>query len=711
MGSKQVGTMIVNQPHSSPHSSPRQPHPWIGRLIGEGDRYRLDDRLGGGGMGDVFLATDTRLGKLVALKLLKESLAIARDQDLIERFERECNICAALKGAHIVQVSDYGVTASGHPFYAMEYLQGQTLGQLLAVQPRLSIEQTCNIMAQVCAGLHLAHQGVEIWNRETNTSETIKVVHRDLKPDNVFLVPTALGELVKIIDFGIAKIQSLQAEYTSATVGFMGTCHYASPEQVSGWRELDERSDIYSLGVMLYEMLTGTDPFGFDFRNNRITNNAWLTAHASRPPQPFRSHPHCEHLSAQLEAVVMRCLEKSPSARFASVVELSSALQAASAYFPATLPSLQTNPINETYSSVYPSTAPRAAAPPRSTSKRSWLVASSALLTIAVGIYVIPRSLRLPVAVSQSPIASPVQEVRSLALVDTFTENTSPVWSAVLSSDGQTLISAGADRDDTGRFYPIKLWDVKTQRVLQTLNGHTDVVRALSLSQDGKTLASASSDHTIKLWNVATGELIRTFEGHSAPVWSVALSQDGQTLVSGGEDRTVRIWTVQTGESRTLSEHSNTVYSVALNPSGTTIASSSADKTIKLWDQQSGELIRTLGEPGGHRDVVSAVAFSPDGQQLASVGWDGFVKLWNATTGQLLYTFEGHTDRIASVTFMAADTVASAGFDNTIKLWDTKAGKLLQTIPAHDNRVLSVMSHADRSLVSSSSDTTIKLWQ
>ncbi|NJN85348.1 MAG: serine/threonine protein kinase [Leptolyngbyaceae cyanobacterium SL_7_1] len=283
-------------------------------------------------MGDVFLATDTRLGKAVALKLLKESLAIGVDAELRARFERECAICAALKSVHIVQVSDYGV-AEGYPFYVMEYLQGQTLGQRLARETKLSVEQSCHIITQVCAGLHVAHGGVTMWNRETNRSDRIKVVHRDLKPDNIFLTPTALGEFVKIIDFGIAKIHSLQAEHTSASGLFLGTYHYASPEQSDGGR-VDERSDIYSLGVILYEMLTGIDPFGLDFRNNRITNNAWLAAHALKPARPLRSHPSGTTISPQLEAIVLRCLKKSPADRFASVNDLRLALQTAIAQPP-----------------------------------------------------------------------------------------------------------------------------------------------------------------------------------------------------------------------------------------------------------------------------------------------------------------------------------------------------------------------------------------
>jgi eukaryotic-like serine/threonine-protein kinase len=699
---------------------------WIGRSIGDNDRYRLEQRLGGGGMGEVFLATDVRLGKPVALKLLKDTLVIDQDLDLKERFERECAICAALKSVHIVQVSDYGVTTEGYPFYVMEYLQGQTLGELLSNNFCLSVEQTCNIITQVCEGLELAHAGAVIWNRETNSSERIKVVHRDLKPDNIFLVPTVLGELVKIIDFGIAKISSLQAEYTTHTSVFLGTCHYASPEQFDIHSEVDERADIYSLGIILYEMLAGTDPFGLDFKHNRITNNAWLSAHASKPPCPLRSQPNCQHLSPQLEAVIKRCLEKSPADRFASVTELKNALIAAqnqsASVNEANIPKWEANTVLVPANPPSPPPSPSSLSSfPLQQQKRRFpwfLTGGGAVAALIIAVYAAPlfRQTPLPTAnLSANSSAIPVAETSSeansqLSLAETLS-GSAPVRSVVFSRNGQTLISAGEERDSLQQSYLIKIWDVVNQRVSQTLDAHTDIIQSLSLSPDGQLLASGSRDNTIQLWNMATNELMKTLTGHTAPVWTVALSADKQTLVSGSEDNSVRIWNLKTNQSRTLLEHTDTVYSVALSPDGTMIASGSADKTIRLWNAQTGELLRTLGEPGGHRSTVSAVAFSPDGQQLVSAGWDGFVKLWDATTGQLLQTFEGHTDRVISVTFINQQLIASAGFDRTVKIWNTESGQTTQTIPAHSDHVLAVTSLADQTLASGSSDTTIKIWR
>jgi eukaryotic-like serine/threonine-protein kinase len=309
-------------------TSSHQSNTWIGRLIGDRDRYRLESYLGGGGMGDVFLATDMLLGKQVALKLLKG--ALINTEAFSKRFAREVSLCAALKSDHIVQVSDYGMLAEGDPFYVMEYLEGETLGARLAHQEQLSPQQAIGIIVQVCKGLQVAHEGVEVWQKHTASSKQIKIVHRDLKPENIFLVPTVLGELVKIIDFGIAKIyndQKIQETNLSVDNQFLGTFRYASPEQWESRKELDGRSDIYSLGIILYEMLSGTDPFDSNTnKSGAISIAFWARAHTQVPPIPLRSQPGCEHISREIEAVVMRCLEKSPDSRFASVADLGRAI-------------------------------------------------------------------------------------------------------------------------------------------------------------------------------------------------------------------------------------------------------------------------------------------------------------------------------------------------------------------------------------------------
>ncbi|CAN1208870.1 hypothetical protein TUMEXPCC7403_01515 [Tumidithrix helvetica PCC 7403] len=312
-------------------NSSSQSDAWIGQFVGDRQRYRIDKNLGGGGMGDVYLAMDTLLGKQVALKLLKGSLVNA--EGFFKRFEREVAVCAALKSDHIVGITDYGLVSGGYPFYVMEYLQGQTLRQKLDRDKQLSPKQTVNIISQVCRGLKVAHDGVTLWKNNASESETIKVVHRDLKPDNIFLVPSSLGELAKIIDFGVVKLcTESQNDESILTVqkSIIGTLRYAAPEQLEGLSTVDSRADIYSLGVILYEMLTGVDPFGFLSPSRRgATSASWIVAHTTKPPNPFQGLVGCEHIPPALEAVVMKCLQKLPADRFDSVDKLEQALKAA----------------------------------------------------------------------------------------------------------------------------------------------------------------------------------------------------------------------------------------------------------------------------------------------------------------------------------------------------------------------------------------------
>ena len=649
--------------------------------IGEEQRYRLEKQIGGGGMGNVFLATDARLGKQVALKVLKETLV--DDPTMLARFEWELAICAALKSQHIVQVSDYGITDDGHPFYVMEYLYGQTLGQLLAQKRRLSPQQTAMIMAQVCAGLQLAHEGI---NFSQDSDKRVKVIHRDLKPENIFLVPTVLGDFVKIIDFGIAKIRDLQADHSTITNFFLGTCHYAAPEQFAGAKDLDERADIYSLGLILYEMLTGFDPFGFNFRDNPVSGETWLLAHASKSPQPLRSQPHCEHLSPQLEAVVMQCLQKSPQERFASAQELDQALQTAVSQKPeiATI----AEPKNELTNF--------SATPARKTIKSGTRVLRRYAIWLLIG-----GVCAGGITLSQLPRFSAPSLTEKTVLQQTLQAD-SAVWSLALSADGQTLMVGGEDQT-------IKGVNLQTQD-LEFASRQLDTVRSLSLSNDNTILASASGD-LIKIWDLQGKTLIRTLKGHQSTIWSVDISLDGNILASASGDHTIKLWNLQTGELlRTLTGHTAPVFAVNFSPDGRTLASASQDNTVKLWNVQNGQIWQTLT---GHTNAVRDVAFNPTGQYLASASWDGTVKLWERQTGKELHTFAAHADRAIAVTFSPdGKTLASSSVDRTVKLWDWREQVLLETLSSNADWVLSLVFNASgTNLIGSGKDGTIKIWQ
>ena len=287
------------------------PDPNNGRLLA--NRYQLVELVGKGAMGRVYQAKDMLLGGVtVAVKFLSQTLL---NQKMRDRFEREATICAVLgeQSIHIVRVRDYGVDETEIPFYVMEFLQGDSLSDVLRDRP-LSVPRFLNITRQICLGLQRAHQGILL------DGELCPIIHRDIKPSNISIVQdTTLGELVKILDFGIAKL--LQSD-SSQTNSFMGTLAYCSPEQMEG-RELDNRSDIYSLGVMMFEMLTGEMPLMAETHSF----GGWYKAHHFIPPRTFESVNPDLKLPKALESLVLSCLAKTPSDRPQSAAQVLQALQ------------------------------------------------------------------------------------------------------------------------------------------------------------------------------------------------------------------------------------------------------------------------------------------------------------------------------------------------------------------------------------------------
>ena len=267
------------------------------------DRYELMELIGQGAMGKVYRAEDTLLGGvIVAVKFLSQTLLTHKMRD---RFVQEATTCAQLgqKSIHVVRVTDYGVNEDDIPFYVMEYLQGESLSILIG-QKALPIPRFLGLTRQICLGLKSAHQGIRVRGYE----QPISIIHRDIKPSNILVTqdPT-LGELAKILDFGIAKLMQTDSEQTSS---FMGTLAYASPEQMEG-KELDSRSDIYSLGILMYQMLTGRLPL----RAESHTFGGWYKVHHTQTPDSFSTAAPDSKVPKLLKNLVMSCLEKQPSNR------------------------------------------------------------------------------------------------------------------------------------------------------------------------------------------------------------------------------------------------------------------------------------------------------------------------------------------------------------------------------------------------------------
>lgn len=283
----------------------------IGRLIAK--RYQLQELIGTGAMGRVYRATDNLLGGVpVAVKFL--SLSIHNSKIRVqERFEREAQTSALLsqKSIHIVRVMDYGVDENGTPFYVMEYLLGDTLGDVIRNQ--IDLARFLNMARQISLGLQCAHQGIMV------DGEIYPIIHRDIKPSNILVIQdSSFGELIKILDFGIAKLLQPDSAKTNC---YLGTLTYSSPEQMEG-RELDNRSDIYSLGVMMFEMLTGKIPLQVD----ADSFGGWYKAHHFQPPRSFAAADPRLNLPLGLQDLVMSCLAKNPRDRPQSIAEILQAL-------------------------------------------------------------------------------------------------------------------------------------------------------------------------------------------------------------------------------------------------------------------------------------------------------------------------------------------------------------------------------------------------
>jgi serine/threonine protein kinase len=275
----------------------------IGHTIGN---YKITAKLGEGGMGVVYLAEHPVIGKKVAMKAIHPELS--KNSDVVSRFVTEAKAVNQIGHEHIVDIADFGNTSDGEFYFVMEYLQGESLSDRLRREHRLAPASALSITGQIANALNASHeQGI---------------IHRDLKPENIFLcVNRGPGrDFVKVLDFGLAKLtlSDQKVSHKTRTGSVMGTPYYMSPEQCEGKIEIDHRADIYSLGVLLFEMLTGKVPFGGDGYGEIIVK------HVTMPPPSVRSIN--EELTEELDLILYRALAKDRDQRFQTMSEFEEAL-------------------------------------------------------------------------------------------------------------------------------------------------------------------------------------------------------------------------------------------------------------------------------------------------------------------------------------------------------------------------------------------------
>lgn len=673
-------------------------------------RYSLRKEQGRGASGRVLIAFDETIHREIALKELLPGIAGGCDEDkhrallhreaLTARFLREARITGQLEHPGIVPVYELGQRADGAVYYTMKLVRGATLADKLKTCRNLSDRMVLlNHFLDLCQAIAYAHSR--------------GVIHRDIKPANVMV--GEFGETV-LVDWGLVKVQGQVDEgaeklaselrlLKDASAGEsvagkpVGTPSYMPPEQAEGRiAEVDERSDVWSLGAVLYELLTGRPPFTGD--------SALKVVKMVQKDEVQPVLDVCKEAPPELAAVAMRCLKRDPQARYQEVEQLAQEIVA-----------FQTGGLVSAYAYNAGKILIRWAV-------KHWPVLMTAgvaltmLLAMGALAYVqIVKQRNVALAANQR-LDSKNNELMVLRLASESHEQL---------AHGQTkrasLLALQAVRFN-GRINSIMpevdsalREAVAVPQQYQELLGHSGDVLSVAVSPDGQLLASASADATIRLWNMAVpGTAPRVLRGHAGAVNSVAFSSKGGWLASAGHDKTVQLWklTAQGDGPRILLGHSAEVNAVAFSPDGKLLASGSNDTTIRIWDlTKPGQNSRVLL---GHRGRVASVAFAPEGRQLATSGYDGLILLWDIDApGKPARALHGHQDCVYDLAFSPdGKLLASACVDHTIQLLELAApARLPRVLHGHTNAVLSVAFSPDsRFLASGSLDEAgmIRLW-
>ena len=594
-------------------------------------RYHLLTRLGQGGMGSVYKAEDTDLGnRNVAIKeMSQKGLNQQEASEATDAFKREALLLAGLLHPNLPRIHDH-FSEHGRWYLVMDFIQGQTFGDYLAQKGgTLPLNEVLDIGIQLCNVLNYLH------------TRQPSIIFRDLKPDNV--MRTSDGQLY-LIDFGIAR--HFKPGQAKDTIAF-GSPGYAAPEQY-GKAQTAPSADMYSLGVMLHQMLTGDDP----------------------SLKPFFFAPLHMRGPERLQSLLNQLLDMDASKRLGDALQVKQKLQEIaqqdlSGYTQQPVPPIQTvqsAPIVPTFQTMQTvPTTPVQRSPIGEelityTQHSDWI---AALAWSPDGKHIASASYDRTVQVWEPPTGK----------MQTLYTGHNGFWAkgrvnAISWSPDSTYIVSGSD-DKTAQ-----IWDAHTGKTFVTYGEHRAGVIAVSWSPNGEKIASAS-DVVVQVWN-PSGDPLVSYAGFSHGVQTLAWSPNSTLLAIGVRDNIVYVYDYTKGQTDkqhaiNYREHSDFVQSLAWSPDNKLIASASNDKKVRVWNPYTGQTLLTYT---GHQYAVKAVAWSPDGIHIASAGVDETVHIWDARTGRLSFFYKGHFAVIYALAWSHAGRyVASGDAHNLVHVW------------------------------------------